>query len=149
MPASSGVLMGMGETITEPVQRVVMPAKVVRLRARAAREVAVTVVALLREVPREVAEILRPRHETSALPIVWIIAPLNIVPCEMNTEPCKIKYVPKWVCLLMEVAGVALRVVVAVNPNKVAVVVPGAKNNTKYQASTIVDSAGFFYLQCL
>ena len=88
-----------------------MPAKVVRLRVRAAREVEVTVVALLREVPREVEEILRPRHETSALPIVWIIAPLNIVPCEMNTEPCKIKYVPKWVCLLMVVAGVALPVV--------------------------------------
>ena len=149
MPASSGVLMGMGETITEPVQRVVMPAKVVRLRVRAAREVEVTVVALLREVPREVVAIPHPRREISVPPIVWIIAPLNIVPCEMNTEPCKIKFVPKWDCRLME-AGVALpKVAVAVNPNKVAVVVPGAKNKTKYQASTIVDSAGFFYLQCL
>ena len=149
MPASSGVPMGMGEIITEPVQRVVMPVKVVRprLRAREAREVEVTVVALLREVPREVVAIPHPRREISVPPIVWIIAPLNIVPCEMNTEPCKIKYVPKWDCRLME-AGVALRVVVA-GPPKVVVAVHGANHNNYYQASTIVDSAGFFYLQCL
>ena len=115
-----------------------------RLKVKAVR----VVEALLREVPREGVAIPHPRLEISVPLIVWIIAPLNIVPCEMNTEPCKIKYVPKWDCRLME-AGVALRVVVAVNPSKVAVVVPGAKNNTKYQASTIVDSAGFFYLQCL
>ena len=73
MPASSGVPMGMGETIMEPVQRVVMPAKVVRprLRAREAREVAVTVVVVpLKVALQAVVVIPLPRHETSALPIV-------------------------------------------------------------------------------
>lgn len=146
MPASVAPV-AMVEIITVHHLRVGMQDLAVRhrLKVKAVR----VVEALLREVPREGVAIPHPRLEISVPLIVWIIAPLNIVPCEMNTEPCKIKYVPKWDCRLME-AGVALRVVVAaVNPNKVAVVVPGAKNNTKYQASTIVDSAGFFYLQCL
>ena len=66
----------------------------------------------------------------------------------MNTVPCNSKFAPKWVCLLMAVAGVAPRVVVA-GPPKVVVAVHGANHNNYYQASTIVDSAGFFYLQCL
>ena len=90
---AKNVLVVMVETIMAPRLRAVMLDLAVRpkLKVKAVR-VAVEMVAVRPRValPEGVA-ILHPRLEISVPQIVWIIAPLNIAPCAMNTVQCKTK----------------------------------------------------------